>query len=51
MDTGNQTHPGDPGDPGKPPTQRNVEAKKAVGWLGHVVVAQLIAYCVRHWLP
>lgn len=48
MDTGNDPHPGDPSNPR---TQRLADAKKAAGWLGHVIVGQVIAYFVRHWLP
>jgi hypothetical protein len=26
-------------------------AKRAANWLGYVIVAQVIAHLVRHWLP
>lgn len=31
--------------------QRHAGAKRAANWLGHVIVAQVIGYFVRHWLP
>lgn len=48
MDTGSNRRPGDPS---WPRTQRLTEAKRAASWLGHVIVGQIIAYIVRHWLP
>lgn len=48
MDTGNNTAAENTG---KPSTQHYASAKKAVTWLGHIIVAQAIAYFVRHWLP
>lgn len=48
MGTSGNSHPGDLS---KPRTQRLANARKAAGWLGHVIAGQVIAYFVRHWLP
>jgi hypothetical protein len=48
MDTGQSPHPSDPDESR---AQRRADVRKASRWLGNVVVAQVIAYIVRHWLP
>ena len=38
--------------PGNQPNRdHRASIARAAKWLGHVIVAQLIGYYVRHWLP
>ncbi len=45
MDIGNNNQPA-PAD-----CPQRARAKDAAIWFGHVAVAQIIGYFVRHWLP